>query len=278
MRTFLRLSGLLFPLLLVSSALAETVFYQPQPTDEAVSRSQWQQIWRQAQALGYDSVVFQWSEDGQSDYLGWPRNDERAEVSAGQAWFREAIRAANDAGMQVILGLYSEPGMSQTLAGDDSIYYLHYLLSHSRLQMEKARAWDLAVSEWFIPLDVEDRHLRRPDLLAEVVKQISSLKRLTDLPVSLTVISSGLYTPERFAEWLQVLSEAGLRLWWRPSNTVSLPALVQETYLQQMGCGVGIIRSQADLGLASSEAWQACHRHATPDLRTLPGMTALSGN
>ncbi|MDF1624036.1 MAG: hypothetical protein P1V33_11265 [Pseudohongiella nitratireducens] len=251
---------------------ADTVFYQPAPTDASVSSAQWQQIWRETKLQGYDAVVVQWSRIGATDYLGWPDTENRTAHSEGQAWFRRALQLAVAADLQLVLGLYAEADMSETLAGDDAVYYLHHLLSHSRLQMEKATAWELPVSAWFIPLGLEDRHLRQPALLDEVAQQIRSLKRLTTLPLALNIMSSGLYTPDRFADWLHVLSDDGLRLWWQPSPEVFLPPLVVDAYLQQMGCGVGIVNIQGVVKDQEDEAFRACHRLATGSLRELPGV------
>lgn len=276
MRKLRYLLGFVVALVVSGYGFADTVFYQPRPSDASLSESQWQQVWRQARSQGYDTVVIQWSHHGETDYLGWPEADERGKHTPGERWFREVLELAVAEELQLVVGLYTENGMSEILAGDDPVYYLHHLLSQSREQMKKAVAWNLPVSEWFIPLSLEDRHLRQPVLLEEVAKQINSLKRLTALPVSLDVISSGLYTPGRFAEWLQVLTAAGLRLWWRPSPDASLPSLVEDTYLQQMGCGVGIIVSDDAEGIRQDELFDACHRQAFASLRALPNMQALA--
>lgn len=81
---------------LAQSAAAESVFYQPLNRDSSLGPQQWQQIWQQTRARGFEAVIVQWSAYG----------DERFEQ---HDWLLASLAEAHRQGLTLVIGLQYLP-------------------------------------------------------------------------------------------------------------------------------------------------------------------------
>ncbi|GGY13998.1 hypothetical protein GCM10008098_00790 [Rhodanobacter panaciterrae] len=192
------------------------IFYQPQLRDREVAQAQWPSVFAQVRARGFDTLVVQWTQDG--DAFGDP---------AGHAWLLQRVHEAHAAGLRIVLGLYNDPAFfhrlevealqkTQLAVPDD---YLPGLLRHNA---EVARRWgaDLggeAIAGWYLPIEIDDMHWRSPAARKQLEHYLAAERRQLDgiaqRPVYVTSFFRGNMTPSRYAELLSDVQRSGVRVW-----------------------------------------------------------------
>lgn len=210
MRAWSRLMLLWWLLTPCLAAASTAIVYQPQLRDREVAQAEWPLIFMQLRAQGFDTLVVQWTQYG--DAFGDP---------AGHAWLLQRLREARAAGLRLVLGLNSDPAFFQRQQAPTSALgaYLHTL---ARRNEAVARRWanDLgadAIDGWYLPMEIDDKRWRDPKarepLQAYLVSERRQLDRIAPRPVYVTSFFAGNMAPERYAELLDAVQHAGVRVW-----------------------------------------------------------------
>jgi hypothetical protein len=186
------------------------IFYQPQTRDRAVAQEQWQPLFAQLRQQGFDTLVVQWTQYG--DAFGDP---------SGHAWLLQRIRDAHQAGLQVVLGLYSDPAFfdNQKMATDALDGYFRLL---AKRNSEVAKRWheelmgDM-IDGWYLPIEIDDRRWADPaarkPLLAYLAAERKQLDLIAQRPIYVTSFFGGGMTPSSYAALLDEAEHSGVRVW-----------------------------------------------------------------
>jgi len=93
---------LAFCLLLVAQLHAEErLFFQPLNADSRLQEQAWRDIWRASADAGVKTLLVQWTAYGEADFGG------------ADGWLANSLRAAQEQGLQLVLGLYMDPAYYQ---------------------------------------------------------------------------------------------------------------------------------------------------------------------
>lgn len=222
------LTGVLLGLLLGSPLRADTVFYQPLSQHAAVSAAHWQQLWQTLRSDGHQQLIVEWTRHDDEDFGG------------EGGWLNTALRQAEQAGLQLVLGLHRESYYDTVLAslgqpGHSPVYFWHYLLSLSQVQRQRLQGWQLQPVAWYLPFELDDSQYRSHDLLRELAYQLAGFSALDQRPVHLRVHASGQFSPQAYAQWLGLLSHEGVQLWWQ---TGAMPEVARQGYREALPAGV----------------------------------------
>lgn len=232
MRTLLAILILAFGL----PAMADQrLFYQPLNNHASVTPAQWQQLWRDTVAQGGKTLIVQWSAYGDSDFGG------------AKGWLASSLREAHAQGLELVLGLYMDPGYYQRIEelDDDGLSnYWKAQLGRSLEQYKQIRdGWDLPVAGWYLPMELDDWHFRQPSRREALQRQLQAFNRQLDKPVHISAFSAGKLAPRVNAQWLEQLAALGLKVWWQDgAGTGRLPPLVRQGYELALPCQVGVVR------------------------------------
>ncbi len=227
------LSGLL--LLACSLATAEQrLFYQPLNTDSQLSPAQWQEIWGAARSEGVHTLIVQWTAYGDEDFGG------------SHGWLAEALRAASLQKLQLVLGLAMDPAYFQRqreLDRQGLVSYWKSQLGRSLQQQRQLRdVWQLPVTGWYLPLELDDLQFSAPVSRVALYKQLSSFASQLDAPLHVSAYSTGVLSPTVYANWLAELGTQGLQVWWQDgAGTRNLSTIGRHAYLAALPCQIGII-------------------------------------
>lgn len=244
------------------------LFYQPLNADATLSQAQWREIWQASVANGVQTIVVQWTRFGDEDFGG------------ADGWLARTLREADAQGLQLVLGLYYAPDYYQQLAArDDIAYYWHQQLGLSLQQQQRlSRDWRLPVSGWYLPMELDDWNYRDSARREELQRQLVSFAGQLDQPLHLSAFSGAFLSPGVYAEWLDGLAQAGMKVWWQDGvGTGVLAPLVRLAYASALPCRIGFIReayrqtSLADQPFMAVPgrplAWSPCHATAVFELR-----------
>lgn len=91
------LIGFLLSMILAQANAEERLFFQPLNVDSSIDRQTWERIWRSTAQAGVKVVVVQWTAHGESTFGG------------RDGWLANSLRAAQEQGLQLVLGLYMDP-------------------------------------------------------------------------------------------------------------------------------------------------------------------------
>jgi hypothetical protein len=260
---------------------AETIFYQPLNRDGSLGPQQWQQIWQQARAHGFDRVIVQWSAYG----------DERFEQDD---WLLTSLTEAHRQGLTLVIGLAADPAYFQTVLQpgwkDRFNDYWAGLQRQSLVQQQRLlprlRQLGLPVAGWYLPAELSDRLFAETTRRDAIRSQLQLLAARLDKPLHISAYSTGQLSPDANGAWLQQLQDAGLQVWWQDGEGIAeLPALVRRAYLQALPCPVGIVREAFRQTSAAGAPFTAvpappqppvaCHPNAVFALQYLPWAGAL---
>ena len=260
---------------------AETIFYQPLNRDGSLGPQQWQQIWQQARAHGFDRVIVQWSAYG----------DERFEQDD---WLLTSLTEAHRQGLTLVIGLAADPAYFQTVLQpgwkDRFNDYWAGLQRQSLVQQQRLlprlRQLGLPVAGWYLPAELSDRLFAETTRRDAIRSQLQLLAARLDKPLHISAYSTGQLSPTANGAWLQQLQDAGLQVWWQDGEGIAeLPALMRQTYLQALPCPVGIVREAFRQTSAAGAPFTAvpappqppvaCHPNAVFALQYLPWAGAL---
>lgn len=205
-----RLVMLLWLLMPCVVGASTAIIYQPQLRDRTITDAQWSLLYTQLRAQGFDTLVLQWTAYG--DAFSDP---------AGHAWLLQRVREARANGLHVVLGLNSDPAFFQRQEASTAALG-DYLKSLSRRNDVVAHQWadDLgvdAIDGWYLPLEIDDRRWRDPKareaLQSYLATERRQLDRVAQRPVYVSSFFAGNMTPERYAELLGDVQNAGVRTW-----------------------------------------------------------------
>jgi len=250
----------------------QRLFYQPLNRDAAVTPAQWQQLWRATKAQGGKTLIVQWTAYGDSDFGG------------AQGWLANSLREAHAQGLELVLGLYMDPAYYariEELDGDGLSNYWKSQLGRSLSQYQKVKDWQLPVTGWYLPLELDDLHFRDASRRQALHSQLQAFNRQLDKPLHISAFSAGKLAPRVNAQWLDQLASLGLMVWWQDgAGTARLPLLVRQRYEQALPCRVGVVREAFRQTSAAGEPFRAepaqpkqvagCHAEAVFALRYRP--------
>lgn len=179
------------------------IIYQPQLRDMSITDARWEQIVTRVKQDGFDTLIVQWTRYG--DAFGTARDAD---------WLAARLIRAHDAGLRLVLGLYSDPAFfsRQTQnAGELARYLAH----QEYLDLDQAKVW-LArlgkgrISGWYLPAEVDDANWRQPDrqqLLARYLAvSARSLRSQRDVPVYISTFFTGKMSPEAYSELVRLIA------------------------------------------------------------------------
>lgn len=260
---------------------AETIFYQPLNRDGSLGPQQWQQIWKQARAHGFDRVIVQWSAYG----------DERFEQDD---WLLTSLTEAHRQGLTLVIGLAADPTYFQTVLqpgwkdrfNDYWAALQRQSLAQQQRLLPRLSQRGLPVAGWYLPAELSDRLFAETTRRDAIRSQLQLLAARLDKPLHISAYSTGQLSPTANGAWLQQLQDAGLQVWWQDGEGIAeLPALVRQTYVQALPCAVGIVREAFRQTSAAGAPFTAvpappqaplpCHPNAVFALQYLPWAGAL---
>lgn len=261
--------------------MSETVFYQPLNRDRSLNRQQWQQIWQQARARGFERVIVQWSTYG----------DERFEQDD---WLLTSLVEAHRQGLVLVIGLAADPSYFQTVLqpgwkdrfNDYWAQLQRQSLSQQQRLLPRLRQLQLPVAGWYLPAELSDRLFADAPRREAIRNQLQRLAARLEQPLHISAYSSGQLSPDANGAWLQQLQDAGLQVWWQDGEGVAeLPAVVRRAYRQAVPCPVGIVREAFRQTSAAGAPFKAvpappqpplpCHPNAVFALQYLPWAAEL---
>lgn len=255
MRRFLWVVCLLF-----GSAVAdadERIFYQPLNVDASLSQTQWRQIWQDTARQGVITLIVQWTAYGESDFGG------------ADGWLASSLKLAQEQGLHLVLGLSMDPAYYQRideLDGAGLAMYWQAQLGRSLAQQQRLRKdWKLAVSGWYLPLELDDFHFQGPDRRADLQRQLTDFARQLDAPLHVSAFSAGKLAPQVNGQWLGDLAANEIHVWWQDgAGTGRLPPLVRNGYASALPCSVGIVHEAFRQVSAEGQPFRA--EPATPEV------------
>jgi hypothetical protein len=213
----------------------ERVFYQPLNVDANLSQTQWQKIWQDSAKQGAHTLIVQWTAYGDSDFGG------------AHGWLANSLKLAQQQGLQLVLGLKMDPAYYQRIDELDSAglaTYWQAQLGQSLAQQQKLRKdWQLPVTGWYLPLELDDLHFLAADRRATLHRQLTDLAGKLDAPLHVSAFSAGKLAPTINAKWLGDLASVGVQVWWQDgAGTARLTPVVRNGYASALPCSVGIVR------------------------------------
>ncbi|MGE1172860.1 DUF4434 family protein [Pseudomonas sp. BW7P1] len=252
----------------------ERVFYQPLNVDAGLTPAQWQKVWQDTARQGARTVIVQWTAYGDSDFGG------------ANGWLADSLKLARQQGLQLVLGLSMDPAYYKRIDELDSAglgAYWQAQLGQSLAQQQKLRQeWNLPVSGWYLPLELDDLHFLAADRRATLQRQLQDFAAKLDAPLHVSAFSAGKLAPTVNAQWLGDLTAAGAHVWWQDgAGTGRLPPLVRNGYSSALPCSVGIVREAFRQVSREGEPFRAeparpddtatgCHQSAVFSLRYRP--------
>ncbi|MDE3739920.1 DUF4434 family protein [Metapseudomonas resinovorans] len=273
--------GLLLALCLLLGAqlqAEERLFYQPLNADSRIALDTWRDLWRASARNGVKTLIVQWTAYGDSDFGG------------ANGWLAQALRAAHEQGLHLVLGLYMDPAYYQRQRELDNpglAAYWQYQLGRSLAQQRALREqWLLPASGWYLPLELEDQQFQAPERREALRRQLQDFHTRLGGPLHLSAFSAGKLAPSTYAGWLGELNGLGIQVWWQDGEgTVALPSRVRRAYAVALPCSIGIVReafrqtSKPDQPFHAVSADPArvstCHPDAVFSLRYRPWGKAL---
>ncbi|AWY39481.1 DUF4434 family protein [Pseudomonas putida] len=278
-----RLLLVLCLILSCTGALAdERIFYQPLNADANLSPAQWQRIWQDTARNGTHTLIVQWTAYGDSDFGG------------AKGWLANSLKLAREQGLNLVLGLYMDPAYYQRIDELDSAglaTYWQAQLGRSLAQQQRLRTeWKLAVSGWYLPLELDDAHFQAADRRQTLQRQLKDLTGKLDAPLHVSAFSAGKLAPQVNSQWLTTLANEGIQVWWQDgAGTGRLPPLVRSGYADALPCSVGIVREAFRQVSAEGQAFRAepttpatastgCHSSAVFSLRYRPWAKVILDN
>lgn len=229
MRRLLRIAARLCLLTPLWASATTAIIYQPQLRDRGVTQAQWQGVFAQLRAQGFDTLVLQWTRYG----------DAFADAK-GHAWLLERIREARAADLRIVLGLSSDPEFFQRQEAA-SAPLGNYLRTLARYNDAVARQWfdELgadAIDGWYLPIEIDDKRWRDPEARKQLQDYLASERRQLELllprPVYVTSFFAGNMAPSRYAELLDDVQRTGVRAWVQDgAGTGRLDAGERKLYL-----------------------------------------------
>lgn len=252
---------LLTSILLLASGLAtaeQHLFYQPLSADSRLSPLQWQGIWRTTRLKGVQTLIVQWTAYGDEDFGG------------RDGWLAQPLRAASQQKLELVLGLSMDPAYFQRQRELDqqglSFYWRNQLGRALQQQRQLRDEWQLPVTGWYLPLELDDQQFRTPSSREELQNLLSALTSQLDAPLHLSAYSAGILSPTVYAHWLTDLSTLGVQVWWQDGvGTGSISAMGRRAYLAALSCQTGIIL----------EAFRQTNKPEEP-FRAVPAMPAMA--
>jgi hypothetical protein len=205
------------------------IFYQPQLRDMDVPLERWPGIFAVAKAQGVDTLVIQWGRYG--DAFDDPH---------GRAWLAARAQEANDAGLQLVLGLAADPAFyvrQQQPATVLAAYFRNLAADDIRV----ARWWLEAlgpdrVTGWYLPAEVDDKRWRDDEARAALGvyarRVMAGVSDVAPRPVYMSGFFAGNMAPARYAQMLASLAATGVRMWVQDgAGTAVLSRAERQLYL-----------------------------------------------
>ena len=269
------LAAVLLPVCQASAA--QYMFFQPSVSDKQITPEKWRDIWRDSKDNGINSVIVQWTRYGDIDFGG------------KDGWLVNALRDANAAGLDLVMGLYMDPAYYRRLSEIDAAAYdayLQYALGQSLKQAEVINAqWNLPIAGWYVPLELDDWNYSQASQRTRAKDLLVGLSDRLDAPVHVSTYAGGKVASQVYGDWIDALSEKGLHVWAQDgAGTGALPDLVRQSYLDAIPCSAGIVleafKQTSDAGddfkavpvddFAALKRQNQCHELAFFELRYLP--------
>ncbi|MBL0951378.1 MAG: DUF4434 family protein [Pseudomonas sp.] len=276
------LIGILLSVAMLQAQAEERLFFQPLNVDSSLDQKTWKNIWRDTAKAGVKVVVVQWTAHGESNFGG------------RDGWLANSLRAAQEQGLQLVLGLYMDPAYYQRHAELDGpglqAYWQHQLglsLAQQRLLRDQ---WQLPVAGWYLPMELDDVQFQAADRRRVLFRQLQDFAAKLDAPLHVSAYTGAQLAPDIYAAWLYELQSLGLMVWWQDGEgTGNLSKAVRRAYGQALPCEVGIVREAFRQVSADGEPFRAepaepkriypgCHDEAVFSLSYRPWGTPLRAN
>lgn len=275
--------ALLFVHLLPSiSKAGGTLFYQPLNRDRSVNAFEWEQIWREAYRRDYNQIVVQWTAYGE-------------QLFDQDNWLLNSLEIANQAGLDLIIGLYADPSFSQTIlqAGWEDRFEEYWIslqrrsLSYQQSLLPVLKQRNISVKGWYFPPELSDRLFTTGERRRFTRQQLILMAEHLNHPLHISAYNLGYLSPQANANWLSSLQQLGLHVWWQDgSGANDLPAPTLEVYHNELPCAVSVVReafvkiSGTDEPFAAKHSpprnYDSCHSNAIFSLRYMPWVQSIS--
>ncbi|WP_349919587.1 DUF4434 domain-containing protein [Aeromonas veronii] len=273
---------------------SQGIIYQPQLRDAAIGEARWDEILAQVKREGFDTLIVQWTRYGEA----FAKPEE-------SAWLTDRLKRVNEAGLTLILGLYSDPEFFQHQ--DQSAGHLdRYLGQQESHNLSLAQEWQARLGEghiagWYLPAELDDLNWRAPERQALLARHLASLGKalneLNPVPVYISSFFTGKMSPEAYREMLTLMAQNGVSLLVQdgsgtgvlsqPERNLYLSALepcegrvaglIHELFVQQQGEGAFQAKPLAES--QQRALWSAPGRCGSQrwffSLRYLPGLADL---
>lgn len=210
------------------------IFWQPQLRDNSVSDAQWNMLMQSVRQQGFDTLIVQWTQYG--DGLAGAQE---------QAVLLKRMNAARSAGLNLVIGLNSDPEFFSRQKQSASALP-EYLNQLKAADINQAQHWSKLLpgqfSGWYISAEIDDANWREPAAQAIMEKWLGdtrvALTQVANKPVYISSFFSGNTTPENYGLLITALRNTGLNVWIQNGGgTNTLTAAQRALYLDEsVGC------------------------------------------
>lgn len=232
----IRLFSFLIALILFSapSFAMNGIFWQPQLRDNTVSDAQWLSLMQTLRQQQFDTLVIQWTRYGEAF------RDEKA-----RAALLNKAQAAQQAGLNVILGLYADPDFFNRQKQPPAALanYLNRLLAQDLAQ---AKLWTqkpgFKPDGWYISAEIDDHNWREQTARTLMLTWLGDAHRLltsvADKPVYISSFFAGNMSPDGYNQLISQIKNTGVKVLVQDGGgTGKLSAAQRELYLNRSaGC------------------------------------------
>lgn len=216
-----------------SAQAMRAIFFQPQLIDMSVPERSWATIFSTTRSLGFDTLVFQWSEYGTTFSQGHE-----------QSWLAARVNDASNAGLKIVMGLYADPDMFAQADAPNELMQ-DYLLSYLNKNRRLAEHWlgilpNGTLKGWYLPLEIDDRRWRDTKALeiltSYLSREVKNLSDIHDLPVYLSTFFRANMSPRVYRDMLDDLQRrSDIRIWVQDGRgTSSLTNNETQLYLHTL--------------------------------------------
>ncbi len=199
------------------------IFWQPQQRDLEIPSTHWQSLMYTIHQQGFDTLIIQWSRYGQA----FSQPEEQAQL-------HEKILEARQAGLRLIIGLYSDPDFFQR-QHQPPVALKRYLQKLQLADLWLVRYWQSNLFEepdgWYISTEIDDYNWRDPvrsrlllNWLQHTRKQIS---KFSSQPVYVSTFFAGNMSPTDFTNLLKKIQKQNVQVWVQDGSGVGTLSLAE---------------------------------------------------
>lgn len=212
------------------------IFYQPLNQDIPISTESWDDLSLQLMNEDVNTLVVQWSSYGSETFGGT------------NGWLSQRIDTMLSRGINVWLGLYSDPDYFQKIHTDidQQKEYLSQYFLIMRMNYQTWQPWISArgsqIKGVYFPLELSDYDFSTQKQREQLNQLLANEVKYYQQPIMLSLYLSGEMSPDEISDWTKQLSAMGIQVYVQDgAGTRSLKKSTRLAYLDQLEPNIGTI-------------------------------------